>query len=142
MKINLPTRLDSLSRLSESLEKIDGELGFSVREGFVVRLILEELLTNSIKHGDAPGGATVGFELRRHDGCTKIHYSDAGFPFDPRADLPKDSRFDELEERPVGQLGWPLILHYCTLDSYVFADGRNRMELTLDPSRLEAEEDV
>jgi hypothetical protein len=60
-----------------------------------------------------------------------LEYRDGGTAFDPRQDLPLDSRELSLEERPIGGLGWPLILHYCRLESCHCIDGENRYEFSI-----------
>ena len=138
LKMDYPTRMEALSRLPAYLETVSAEYGLTSRTVAVLRLVLEELMTNSIMHGRAPPSAAIEVVVTVAGEDTQLLYSDAGFPFDPRSDLPPESRFDDLDDRPIGKLGWPLILHYCSFDDYTFAKGRNRMSFTLDQVRLAA----
>jgi len=133
--MKFPTRTESLSGLTEYLAAVATECRLSDRTLGIFRLVLEELMTNSITHGRAPPSAPIEVSIEVAGDDTVLSYSDAGFPFDPRCDLPPESRFDDLENRPIGKLGWPLILHYFSLEEYTFAKGRNRLVLKLDLSR-------
>ena len=140
--VNIPENLrlaydrSSLSEIRIALNRIQARLGFSDGCAMALRLVLEELVTNSIMHGaagidrtDPATGIHVDFHV--DDGFLHFRYLDHGTPFDPRTDLPRDAREDHLDDRPDGQLGWPLILHYCDLLHYARDEGRNRMMLRL-----------
>ena len=135
MKLTIPTRLDALSGLPERLADFCRSSGLSTREETALRLVLEELVTNSALHGGAPPEAEIRIDLSEVADGTRIVYSDAGARFDPRTDAPEDTRFGTLDERPVGSLGWPLILSYCSLDSYRYEGRRNLMVFTADWAR-------
>ena len=141
MKLIIATSRDSLSGLPEPIAAYCRDNGLTSREETALRLVLEELATNSIMHGGAAPDADIRIELSQAGAATRLHYSDAGTPFDPRTDAPEDTRFEGLDDRPVGGLGWPLILTYFRLDSYRYKDGRNHMTLTADwssPTEAEA----
>ena len=134
--LRLPYDRASLSEIRIALNRVQARLGFSDGCALALRLVLEELVTNSIMHGgagfhrsDAETGIHVDFHF--DDGFLHFRYVDHGAPFDPRTDLPRDAREDHLDARPDGQLGWPLILHYCDLLHYARAEGQNRMTLRL-----------
>lgn len=135
-KLRLAYDRDALSEIRIAVNRMQARLGITDGCALALRLVLEELVTNSIMHGvDAAGeidpenGIHVDFYL--HKGFLNFRYVDHGSPFDPRNDLPRDAREDHLDDRPDGQLGWPLILHYCDLVDYLRADGQNRMYLRL-----------
>ena len=97
-------------------------------------LVLEELLTNTIEHGfggecDAP----IRISLRLHGTGLTLRYEDNAPPFDPLAPqvTTTSSIAGPLEERPVGGLGLRLIEGLTRDSSYEYADGRNRLSLTL-----------
>lgn len=141
-RIDIPENLrlvydrSSLAEVRVALNRLQARLGFSDGSSLALRLVLEELVTNSIAHGGRKGGhddPAMGIHVDFHlqAGFLHFRYVDHGKPFDPRTDLPRDAREDELDDRPDGQLGWPLILHYCDLLNYARCDGQNRMELRL-----------
>ncbi len=134
--LRLPYDRSSLSEIRVALNRVQARLGFSDGCAMALRLVLEELVTNSIMHGAAdidPTDPQYGIHVDFHfdDGFLHFRYADHGAPFDPSTDLPRDTREEDLVDRPDGQLGWPLILHYCDFLHYVRAEGQNRMTLRL-----------
>jgi len=134
--LRLPFDRASLSEIRVALNRLQARLGFSDGCGLALRLVLEELVTNSIMHGwgdDAHDDRDTGIHVDFHvdGGFLHFQYVDHGSPFDPRSDLPGDTRDQHLDDRPDGQLGWPLILHYCDLLDYAREGERNRMLLRL-----------
>jgi serine/threonine-protein kinase RsbW len=90
--------------------------GFSAREGFGVRMALEEALVNAIKHGHH-GDPTKRVRLRY---CLKgdwllVEIEDEGSGFDPHQVA--DPSAPENWERPSGR-GLLLIRHYMTWVRY------------------------
>ncbi|MEQ9489527.1 MAG: ATP-binding protein [Alphaproteobacteria bacterium] len=112
---------------------LDTEETLPMSAKMALRLILEELLANTVMHGNAAANSEIALNLAVTGDGVKIGFRDHGVAFNPATDLPHDSREDTLENRPVGRLGWPLILHYCSLDKYERANGQNRLELTFKP---------
>ena len=96
-----------------------------------LQLVLEELITNTVRHGLAPATALIDVRLALDEGEVRLVYIDRGMPFDPRNDLPRDTRELPLEQRGVGGMGWPLILHYCELAEYRYSDGENHYAFVL-----------
>lgn len=100
-------------------------------EGERLRLVVEELVANLMDHGQVPPEGRVLLSTGRDgDASWRLVVDDPGVAFDPRSDLPWDSRNAGLDDRPIGSLGWPLILEYCRIESYERTDdGRNRTVL-------------
>ena len=145
-KLRLPYDRSSLSDIPVALNRVQARLGFSDGCGLALRLVLEELVTNSIMHGgtdrkDADPETGIHVDFHVDGNFLHFRYVDHGAPFDPRKDLPRDAREDHLDARPDGQLGWPLILHYCDLLDYGREGKQNRMvlrlreEITVKPAR-------
>lgn len=139
-KLRLAYDRASLSEIRVALNRIQARVGFSDACGLALRLVIEELVTNSIMHGGAAarlnggrGDPDTGIHVDFHTDGNFLHfrYVDHGAAFDPRRDLPRDAREDHLDDRPDGQLGWPLILHYCDLIAYDRKDGQNHMRFRL-----------
>ncbi len=137
--LRLPCTLDSLSEIRFALNRMQARLGFQDEKALILRLVLEELVSNSVMHGEEGSNARDSdayIEVNFHvaDGFLYMRYADHGSPFNPREDLPPDTRGDQLDDRPQGQLGWPLILHYCDLAYYAREADQNRMVFQLrDP---------
>lgn len=118
---------DVLTPLTEWLEQQEA---LPIGPRMALRLILEELLANTVMHGDPPEGSPVQLRLDMRSDAVEIRFRDSGVAFNPQTDLPPDTREDEEDDRPVGQLGWPLILHYCSITDYQRVDEQNRLTLT------------
>ena len=97
-------------------------------------LVLEELLTNTIEHGfGAESDAPVRISLRLDGTDVTLRYEDGAPPFDPLAqqDATASAIDDPLQERPVGGLGLRLVEGLTRDARYEYADGRNRLWMTL-----------
>jgi anti-sigma regulatory factor (Ser/Thr protein kinase) len=100
---------------------------------YKVRLVIEELLTNLMLHGDYPGGRqaarlTVGLA---GDGA-RVTIEDAARPFDPRS--APEPPAPSLDDDRLGGLGLPLVRRMAARIEYGrTADGWNRTELLLAP---------
>lgn len=97
--------------------------GLSRPEGERLRLVVEEITANIDMHGNAPAGSVITLisEPAENEGDSaiiRLTIRDFGIAFDPRHDLEGDDRTNELEDRGVGGLGWPLILELCDIESY------------------------
>lgn len=87
-------------------------------------VVVEELVTNVVSHGRAPGDSVITFAFEAAPGAVSISMSDAGAPFDPREPLgPRTER--------EGGWGWPIIMAWCRIAAYRRADDRNHLELTM-----------
>ncbi len=136
---DIPSVSYSLACTREAIRTIDElarsalqELRLDPALGTRLRLIVEEMLTNVIMHGEPPADGTVILVMRRTDDTTLVlDWTDPGKPFDPRSDLPRDTRQLMLEDRRVGGVGWPLILGYCRIQGYARSDGVNRLTLSM-----------
>ncbi len=100
-----------------------------------LNLVLEELFTNTVKHGhrgdcDAP----VWVALSRTDDSVLVVYEDKAPPFNPYAHLRDDSPDVTLELRKVGGLGVLLTKELAASRDYAYLFGRNRIRLTLVPA--------
>lgn len=96
-----------------------------------LNLVLEELFTNTLRHGGCTGVegvAEVGFS-RHPDGVT-IEYADRCLPFDPTA-APIASLNAPLEERSAGGLGIHLIRQIVRDFEYQRSNGWNRVRMRL-----------
>jgi serine/threonine-protein kinase RsbW len=92
-------------------------------------LVLEELVANCLDHGDVQGEDAIVVSLQPDGAGVLISLSDNGQPFDPNSNLSRDTRFDDVDDRPVGGLGWVLIGHYCTLLDAQRVAERNQLSL-------------
>jgi len=99
-----------------------------------VRLIVEELASNTIEHG-GPDGMSVGqhelsVDIAIHDDLLTLQFRDDGAPFDPTAATPPDLDAD-MDERPIGGLGLYLIKQLAEEIDYRRGDDHNLLRVTL-----------
>lgn len=126
----------AVSKATALVDRFCAQNGIGVRDRIVLRLIVEELVTNTLRHGRPPAGAPITLRLIYRDCGVEIHYADRGIAFDPSAyAIDQNNRGDAISECLVGGLGWRLIRHYCRLLAYRREGDENRLVLT---RRLEA----
>ena len=100
-------------------------------DGMAARLgvVIEELLTNSLKYAFADAGRhDIRVELALDGGAITIVYEDDGIPFDPFA-IDAPSFETPVEEWPIGRLGVHLVRFLTDRFSYARAGQRNRITL-------------
>ena len=125
-------RLDQLRPMQAFLEAFCAETGTPRPDCLRLNLVLEELFTNTVKHGhrgdcDAP----VWIGLSRAGDAVRVVYEDKAPPFNPYAHLPEDPPDTTLEMRKVGGLGVLLTKQLAASRDYAYLFGRNRIRLTL-----------
>ena len=99
-----------------------------------LRLIIEELFTNTVQHGyrgesDAPISVTLHLDA----GAVTVLYEDSAPRYDPLAHTsgPGPDASRSGVSRPVGGLGVYLVSKLVERPSYAYEDGFNRLRLTL-----------
>ncbi len=94
---------------------------------------LEELLTNSIVHGQAQQtpAASVWLAATGNDDGLQLRYEDAFAPFDPMARIDEALRrtANPMEQRPPGGLGLLMVFRLADGFDYRHLQGRNRIDL-------------
>jgi len=109
---------DGVLRLIAFAEDIEQHEPLSFDQGYLLRLVIEEIATNIVKYGyapDAPGVIRLQYSLEH--GTLRIVIRDRGRPFDPR-EHPRPEMGDDLATRQIGGLGLFLVresadeLHY------------------------------
>ncbi len=95
---------------------------------------LEELLTNSLVHGNAAQSeeALIWLSVAAHNESLKLKFEDVFAEFDPLAEigLALQRTAGPLEQRRIGGLG--LLMVYRLADEFLYtrANGRNCIELS------------
>lgn len=118
MSLTLQGRLPEIGRASQFVADFCRSEGLDGAQERVLTLILEELITNTVKHGSPPVDAPIHLDMARTTDDVVIGYRDFGIPFDPNTDAPAPNLADSITGRPPGGLGWPLIKHYCSSLEY------------------------
>jgi anti-sigma regulatory factor (Ser/Thr protein kinase) len=96
-----------------------------------VIIAVEELVTNTVKYGYAPGAApgSATFTLRLEDSRLSIEYVDDAHEFNPFA-TPDPDFEAPIEARRVGGLGLHIVRALMDRTAYRREGGRNIMELS------------
>lgn len=128
-----PTRL-GLSHILEEARSFVSTAALTELARHQFLIVVEELITNIITHGNPPVSTTVDYQFCRVGEGVRICLSDCGIPFDP-AGLKSVSDVDEPPADREGGWGWPVILEWCELERYGRENGRNHVALLLNPKR-------
>lgn len=128
-RIVLRNRMDELPRLQQALDAFAEEHGLARQILLELHLILEELVTNVIRHAyqdETEHEISVGLTLEA--GRLRIEVEDDGLPFDPRHVPPPDVEAP-LEDRPIGGLGLHLVRSLVDELRHRRHEGRNLLVL-------------
>ena len=123
--LRLPAVLDSLGPIRTFLEERAAAAGLGPEDFPKVDLVLEEVLTNQIRHAYRGGKWDVEVScLADEAGTFCVSFVDWGPPFDPLRQPPPDLGAP-LEERPIGGLGIHLVRKMTDSIVYRRDGGRN-----------------
>jgi len=102
-------RLDALKALVAETTQFCRENSLGDDAVAELNLVLEELFTNSIRHGGCAGMQNaVRIRLQLQDDGVHLEYSDRGVPYDPLR-APPPQLATPLEQRRLGGLGLHLV---------------------------------
>lgn len=126
-----PAALDSLAAMVAHLQSRAHRCGGTTL--LRAETALEELLTNSIVHGQAALSPAASVWLSAVGGDDGVHlrYEDAFAPFDPMACIDEALRrtTNPMEQRPPGGLGLLMVFRLADGFDYRHVQGRNRIDL-------------
>ena len=125
-------RLDQLRPMQRFLERFCAESGLSRAAYLRLNLVLEELFTNTVRHGhrgdcDAP----IWIAVSRSGDTLSVLYEDKAPPFNPYARLTEPVVDTTVSMRKIGGLGVLLTKELAASRDYAYLFGRNRIRLTL-----------
>jgi serine/threonine-protein kinase RsbW len=122
---NDKSELDSLLDQIQILEK---KWSLPRKTSAEINLVLDELITNIIKHSDCDQKQPIDITLTKIDLKLTIQIVDCGSPFDPTlCKLPDTSL--PLEKRKCGGLGVLLIRQFSDCWDYTRSEDRNILTL-------------
>lgn len=124
------SRMGELRSLRRFLEGFCGGAGIGTDDCLRVNLVLEELFTNTVRHGyrgecDAP----IWVSLSSGPGMLRVTYEDSAPPFNPWVGLPEFAPDATLRSRKIGGLGVLLTRKLASSRDYAYLYGRNRIRL-------------
>ncbi|MEO6623360.1 MAG: ATP-binding protein [Burkholderiaceae bacterium] len=126
-----PARMESLVAMLELLRPHAAVVG----EEPLLRAetAIEELLTNTVVHGEATRNpqASVWLSVHLVDGACALQYQDKQLQFDPRARIAEAMRrtANPMDQRPLGGLGLLMVFRLADSFRYQREDGRNCIDL-------------
>lgn len=111
--IEVPAEWDNLERLLAFVDAIEGSLGTSDEQNYLLRLVIEEIATNIIKYGyDARPRGSIQLCCGCTAGTLRITIRDHGHPFDPHT-CPEPDMSDDVHSRSIGGLGLFLVREFA-----------------------------
>src|SRR5690606_26676045 len=131
-RIELRAELEAIRPLGDAVMTFCDSHGLGLGIAGQLCLVLEELLTNVVRHGtegvpppDPPGYHNVVVRLARRGNDVIMLFEDSGRPFDPLG-LPDPDFEASIEDRPVGGLGIHLVRTLVDRMTYARIADRNR----------------
>lgn len=127
-----PARLDRLRALRDFLERFCAEAGVGRDPCLRANLVLEELFTNTVRHGyrgetDSP----IWVTLASNGKTLNLTYEDTAPPFNPYGKPPDAPPDTTVKMRKIGGLGVLLTRRMAVSREYAYLYGRNRIRLAL-----------
>ena len=123
-------KLGELRTLRGFLEGFFRDAGLQHDDCLRVNLVLEELFTNTVRHGyRGESEAPIWITLNAAQGGVKVTYEDSAPPFNPYVGLPDFAPDSTLRSRKIGGLGLLLTRKLANSRDYAYLYGRNRIRL-------------
>ncbi len=126
-----PAALGGLRAIRAFAERFCAQAGVGRDACLRLNLVLEELFTNTIRHGYRHASqAPVWISLSRADGALRIVYEDSAPPFNPYAWLAAAAASEGPQPvRRPGGLGILLTRELAASREYAYIFGRNSIRL-------------
>jgi anti-sigma regulatory factor (Ser/Thr protein kinase) len=119
-----------IARLAGMIETFLADQGLPANLVFQVNLAIDEVLSNTMSYGFAPGTRhEMAVSLTVGQGEVGVVLADDGVAFDPLAQAGPPVLSGGIDERPPGGLGIYLVRTMMDEVRYERADGRNRLSL-------------
>ena len=127
-----PAKLERLRALRLFVEAFCAQSGVGGDHCLRLNLVLEELFTNTVRHGhrgdsEAPVWVTLSAGRKTVD----LAYEDTAPPFNPYGTPPDAPPDTTVKMRKIGGLGVLLTRELATSREYAYLYGRNRIRLAL-----------
>lgn len=119
---------DAMNAAEEACE----QRGADLKTTNMVRLCIEELVTNALKYGskqDKP--VSISINLAFGDDHIQLIIEDDSHPFNPLTEAPAPNLTEKLEDRTVGGLGIYLLKNMTKTMDYQYRDQKNVLTITI-----------
>jgi serine/threonine-protein kinase RsbW len=131
-------RMERLRALRQFVEAFCTEAGVSEHHCLRLNLVLEELFTNTVRHGHrGDSDAPVWVTLSATPDSLQLTYEDTAPPFNPYGKPPDTSPDTTLETRSPGGWGVLLTRKLAASREYAYLYGRNRIRLAFALNQAE-----
>lgn len=124
---------DVLPLIENILNEMAEADGWPITLTMRANLILEELVLNTLTHGDISGLTAIDLELESNQNALTIRISNDGSPFNPLKDAPEPDVTLPLAERPIGGLGVYLVRTMGEELEYRRENDHNHLKLVVHP---------
>lgn len=129
LELTIRNELEQVTYVAERLAPLLESWQVSPRTAYRTQLVIEEVLSNVVRHGYPHGGAhEISIWVARAGENIVIRVCDDGVAFDPSA-APQVDVEQPLEERRVGGLGIHLVRQFVEQLEYRRLEGRNDLKL-------------
>lgn len=132
LRFSLAPELSDIGNLFRMIETFGEANELPEPKVYVVNLMLDELVTNLVMHGNSNDGTlTADIRLQVGAGGITLTVADDGQPFDPTAAEAPDVDA-ALEDRQVGKLGLHFVKSLADHVSYRLENGRNLLTISVE----------
>ena len=132
LHIELEPTLSAIDQAREDVRSFCRAQDLRRHTEIAVMLVIEELITNSLEHGQCPNDASISVDLDYQPGTLVLEYRDSGVEFDPTPLLGAEIDIDAtMSGTRLGGFGWQLIGHYCHECDYRREGQQNVLRLAM-----------
>jgi serine/threonine-protein kinase RsbW len=125
----VPPTLDGLASASDAVRSWSERQAVDADTVKRLLTVLDELLSNVVRHGDLDGAGTIEVKVSCRDGLLEAQVSDEAAPFNPLLQPPPDTT-TPLEQRRPGGLGIALVKALSDGVRYERRDNRNQLTVS------------
>ncbi len=130
LKLDIPVQISALSDVTTRIEEFCDAADIPMASAFKVNLVIQELVTNSVNHGDFGGREPeISLSINCDGSQVEMLFEDNAAPFDPFTETPAPDLGSNVSERPIGGLGIHLIRSFSDQSSHEHVGGKNRIRL-------------
>ncbi|WP_051261187.1 ATP-binding protein [Desulfovibrio inopinatus] len=129
ISFRIENALPSLEQVAEHVEAFCSENGFTPKDTYHIRLVLDELLTNVIQYGYTDNVVHFILVNLASDGeVLTVHIEDDAARFN-LLEVPEPDVHAPIEDRPIGGLGIHLVQKLMNSIRYERIGNKNRITL-------------
>jgi serine/threonine-protein kinase RsbW len=122
--LSISCDLKELRTIENHIKQIGKKWGLTSKDTIEINLVIDELVTNIIEHGDGTLRQNIEITLSLSDGELTINIADDGPPFNPTRCASPNTLLP-LEKRKCGGLGIHFVRKFSDRCSYTRIQGKN-----------------